>query len=47
LSTGAQGYILKTDAARELLAAVAGILGGEDFVSSGIKGGNSGETENT
>jgi DNA-binding NarL/FixJ family response regulator len=47
LSTGARGYILKTDAARELLAAVAGILGGEDFVSSGIKGGNSGETENT
>jgi DNA-binding NarL/FixJ family response regulator len=47
LSTGARGYILKTDAGRELLAAVAGILGGEDFVSSGIKGGNSGETENT
>ena len=38
LSTGAQGYVLKTDAGSELLAAVAGVLGGDDFVSSGIKG---------
>jgi DNA-binding NarL/FixJ family response regulator len=45
LSTGAHGYVLKTDASRELLAALAGVLGGDDFVSSGIKGGNSGETE--
>jgi DNA-binding NarL/FixJ family response regulator len=37
LSTGAQGYVLKTDAGRELLPAVAGILGGDDFVSSGIE----------
>jgi len=47
LRAGAQGYVLKADAGRELLAAVAGILSGGDFVSSGIKGGNSGETENT
>jgi DNA-binding NarL/FixJ family response regulator len=38
LSTGAQGYVLKTDAERELLAAVAAVLGGDDFVSSGIQG---------
>jgi DNA-binding NarL/FixJ family response regulator len=31
LSTGAQGYILKTDAGRELLPAEAGVLGGDDF----------------
>ena len=45
LNTGAQSYVLKTDAGRELLLAVAGVLGGDDFVSSGIKGGDSGETE--
>jgi DNA-binding NarL/FixJ family response regulator len=45
LSTGARGYVLKTDAARELLTAVVGVLGGDDFVSSRIKVGNSGETE--
>jgi DNA-binding NarL/FixJ family response regulator len=37
LSTGAQGYVLKIDAGSELLPAVAGVLGGDDFVSSGIK----------
>ena len=42
LNTGAQGYVLKTDAGRELLPAVAGVLGGDDFVSSGIKGPDSG-----
>jgi len=31
LSTGAQGYILKTHACTELLPAVAGVLGGDDF----------------
>lgn len=36
LRAGAQGYVLKTDAATELLAAMAGVLGGNDFVSSGI-----------
>jgi DNA-binding NarL/FixJ family response regulator len=47
LSTGAQGYVLKTDAGSELLCAVAAVLGGADFVSSAINGGDSGETENT
>lgn len=47
LSAGARGYVLKSDAGRELHTAVAGILGGDDFVSSGIKMGNSGETEDT
>ena len=46
LSTGARGYVLKTDARRELLSAVAGVLGGDDFVSSGITG-DTGETEST
>ena len=46
LSTGAQGYILKTDAGSELLPAVAGVLDGDDFVSSGIQWDDSGETEN-
>ena len=45
LSTGAQGYVLKTDAARELLAAVTAVLDGDGFVSSGIKRGNSRENE--
>jgi DNA-binding NarL/FixJ family response regulator len=43
LSIGAKGYVLKTDAGSELLPAVAGVLGGDDFVSSGIKWGDSGE----
>ncbi len=47
LSTGAQGYVLKTDAGSELLCAVAAVLGGADFLSSTIKGGNSGESENS
>ena len=47
LSTGAQGYVLKIDAGTELLPAVAGVLGGDDFVSGGIKWGDSGEIENT
>lgn len=47
LNTGAHGYVLKADAGSELLPALAGILGGDDFVSSGIKRGDSGETENT
>jgi DNA-binding NarL/FixJ family response regulator len=47
LSAGAQGYVLKIDAGSELLPAVAGVLGGDDFVSSGIEGGDSGEAEDT
>ena len=46
LSNGARGYVLKTDASRELLLAVAGVRGGDGFVSSGIKGADRGETEN-
>ena len=46
LSTGARGYVLKMDAGRELLPAVAGVLGGDDFVSSGIAG-VADETEST
>ena len=43
--TGARGYVLKTDAGKELLTAVAGVLGGDDFVSSGIEGSDSGDAE--
>ena len=45
LGTGARGYVLKTDAGRELLTAVAGILSGNGFVSSGIEGSDSGGAE--
>jgi DNA-binding NarL/FixJ family response regulator len=45
--TGARGYVLKADAGRELLPAVAGVLGGDDFVSSGIKANNCDEIDNT
>ena len=38
LSTGSRGYTLKTDAASELLTAVAAVLGGDQFLSSGVKG---------
>ena len=47
LSTGAHGYVLKKDAGRELLTGLAGVLGGNDFVSSGIERGDSGEAEDT
>ena len=47
LSRGAQGYVVKTDAASELLAAVAAVLGGDHFLSSGVKGHYSAETEDT
>ena len=47
LGTGAQGYVLKIDAGSELLPAIAGVLGGDDFVSSGIQRGDSDETANT
>ena len=43
LSAGAQGYMLKTDAVRELFTAVETVLGGDYFISSGIEGLNSGE----
>ena len=38
-STGAQGYVLKTDAGNQLLPAIKAVLRGERFVSSGIKCG--------
>lgn len=47
LRTGAHGYVLKKDAGRELLAGVAGVLAGNDFVSSGVERGDSGETGDT
>ncbi len=38
LSTGALGYVLKTDAQGELLPAVDAVLRGEQFISSSLKG---------
>lgn len=37
LRNGACGYVLKTDAGRELLSGIAAVLDGETFVSSGLK----------
>jgi DNA-binding NarL/FixJ family response regulator len=37
LGTGGLGYVLKTDAGRELLPAVDAVLQGKQFVSSGLK----------
>lgn len=37
LSNGAHGYVLKTDAGSELLPGIEAILGGEKFISSGIR----------
>lgn len=45
LITGAHGYVLKTDAGSELLTAVAAVLRGDEFISSGIKRSKSRETE--
>jgi DNA-binding NarL/FixJ family response regulator len=45
LKTGARGYVLKTDAGNELLTAMARILGGDDFVSSGIKRSGPADTD--
>jgi DNA-binding NarL/FixJ family response regulator len=47
LSNGARGYVLKADAGRQLFSAIAAVLRGDDFVSSGIKAGSSGETGHT
>jgi DNA-binding NarL/FixJ family response regulator len=38
LAEGAKGYVLKTDARRELLTAVDAVLRGEHFVSRSISG---------
>ena len=40
LGTGAQGYIVKTDAASELLDGVSAVLRGEQFVGSRFSGDN-------
>jgi two-component system nitrate/nitrite response regulator NarL len=45
LSTGAQGYVLKADGVIELFTALKGVLGSDDFVSSGIEVRGSAETE--
>jgi DNA-binding NarL/FixJ family response regulator len=36
LSTGAQGYVVKARAGRELLAAIEAVMRGEQFVSGGL-----------
>jgi DNA-binding NarL/FixJ family response regulator len=46
LIAGAHGYILKSDAGSELLTAVAAVLRGDEFISSGIKRGEPRETKN-
>ena len=46
LNNGVQGYVLKAGAGSDLLPAIKAVLRGENFVSSGIRGGDSGETEN-
>jgi DNA-binding NarL/FixJ family response regulator len=38
LAEGAKGYVVKTDARRELLTAVDAVLRGEQFVSSRFSG---------
>jgi DNA-binding NarL/FixJ family response regulator len=38
LGTGAQGYVVKSDAMAELLLAVEGVLSGEKFLSESAKG---------
>ena len=37
LRAGARGYVLKADAGSELFSAVEAVIGGDDFVSTGIK----------
>ena len=46
LSLGAQGYVLKTHAGSELLAAVEAVCHGRQFVSSGLSSGSFGTTKN-
>lgn len=38
MADGAKGYVLKGDAGRELLPAIAAVVRGERFVSSAVKG---------
>jgi DNA-binding NarL/FixJ family response regulator len=44
LSTGALGYVRKTDARRELLPAIDAVLRGKQFVSSSLEGYKSTDT---
>lgn len=37
LKAGAQGYVLKIDAERDLVAAIESVLDGEQFVSDGLE----------
>src|SRR4029077_9180768 len=46
LSTGAMGYVLKTDSLRELVPAVDAVLRGEQYVSSSLKGDELTDTSN-
>ena len=43
LNAGAKGYVVKTDAAAELLDAVEAVLEGKQFISSGLAGHDSRE----
>ena len=45
LKTGASGYVVKLDAANELLGAVEAVLQGKRFISSRLKGGISVQAE--
>jgi DNA-binding NarL/FixJ family response regulator len=45
LSTGAGGYVVKSDAASELLAAVGAVLEGKRFVSTSLGGHNLNPTD--
>jgi len=40
LQLGAWGYVLKSDAARELVKVINPVLSGKDFVSSSVAGGS-------
>jgi DNA-binding NarL/FixJ family response regulator len=40
LQLGAWGYVLKSDAARELVKAIDAVLGGKEFVSSSVSRGD-------
>jgi DNA-binding NarL/FixJ family response regulator len=44
LSTGADGYVVKSDAGSELLPAIEAVLHGKQFVSAGLKDRNSIDT---
>jgi len=44
LQLGAWGYVLKSDAVRELLKAINTVLSGKDFVSSSVSGRNFSKT---